>query len=298
MPEQPPMSPHADHEPTADRDPAAPSDAGQEQPFAKIYVEEVAIALSWAAILLFGLFLMGIVGSAWPVRLIDPAWIQSVSDKLLASGAIAMVGAVLLLLARLLDPYSQPIGFRVTLLRRLSFWIAFGFLLLIPLQIYSGISLLQQFRANDTRELDAYIATTKAIESARSYDDILGAMRLLPGQAPALPASINVPLDVVKTKLSNDLNPFIKRYQNSADGMSMNRLNDWFVQLARNVVAALLLFFSFAAIGKRFPYQPTLLERVLSGQLLFAFGSRRHQAPPEMDAAMLMMMPDDSESPD
>lgn len=291
------MSPHADPQPTADRDPAAHSHPGQAQPFAESYVEEVAIALSWAAILLFVLFLMGILGSAWPVRLIDSLWLQSVSDKLLASGAIAIVGAVLLLLARLLDPHSQSIGRRVTLLRRLSFWIAFGFLLLIPLQIYSGISLLSQFRANDTRELDAYIATTRAIESASSYDDIRKAMRLLPGQAPALPASIEAPLDVVKTKLSNDLNPFIKRYQNEADAMGMKRLNDWFVQLARNVVAALLLFFSFAAIGKRFAYQPTLLQSVLSGRLLSAFGSRRHQAPPEMDAAMRMMMPDDSESP-
>ncbi len=273
------MSPNADPQPTADS-----------------YIEEVASALNWAAILLFVLFLMGILGSAWPVRLIDPLWLQSVSDKLLASGPIAMVGAVLLLLAKILDPQSSPIGRRVTLLRHLSFWIAFGFLLLIPLQIFSGISLLRQFRANDTRELNAYIATTRAIESARSYDDILRAMRLLPGQAPALPASIDVPLDVVKTKLSNDLNPFIKRYQNSADAMGMKRLNDWFVQLARNVVAALLLFFSFAAIGKRFAYQPTLLQSVLSGRLLSAFGSRRHQAPPEMDAAMRMMMPDDSES--
>ncbi|MCP9785411.1 hypothetical protein [Cyanobium sp. N5-Cardenillas] len=273
------MSPHADPQPTADS-----------------YIEDVASALNWGAILLFVLFLMGIIGSAWPVRLIDPLWLQSVGDKLLASGPIAMVGAVLLLLAKILDPQSAPIGNRVTLLRRLSFWIAFGFLLLIPLQIYSGISLLRQFRANDTRELNAYIATTRAIESARSYDDILKAMRLLPGQAPALPASIDVPLEVVKTKLSNDLNPFIKRYQNSSDALGMKRLNDWFVQLARNVIAALLLFFSFAAIGKRFAYQPTLLQSVLSGRLLSAFGSRRHQAPPEMDAAMRMMMPDDSES--
>ena len=261
------------------------------QPTADSYVEEVAIALNWGAILLFVLFLIGILGSAWPVRLVNPLWLQSVGDKLLASGPIAMVGAVLLLLAKLLDPESAPIGRRVALLRRLSFWIAFGFLLLIPLQIYSGISLLRQFRANDTRELNAYIATTRAIESARSYDDILRAMRLLPGQAPALPASIDVPLDVVKTKLSNDLNPFIKRYQNEADAMGMKRLNDWFVQLARNVIAAMLLFFSFAAIGKRFAAQPTLLQMVLSGRLLSAFGGRRHQATPELDEAMRMMMP-------
>ena len=265
------------------------------QPTADSYVEEVAIALNWGAILLFVLFLIGILGSAWPVRLVNPLWLQSVGDKLLASGPIAMVGAVLLLLAKLLDPESAPIDRRVALLRRLSFWIAFGFLLLIPLQIYSGISLLRQFRANDTRELNAYIATTRAIESARSYDDILRAMRLLPGQAPALPASIDVPLDVVKTKLSNDLNPFIKRYQNEADAMGMKRLNDWFVQLARNVIAALLLFFSFAAIGKRFAAQPTLLQMVLSGRLLSAFGGRRHQATPELDEAMRMMMPDEND---
>ena len=265
------------------------------QPTADSYVEEVAIALNWGAILLFVLFLIGILGSAWPVRLVNPLWLQSVGDKLLASGPIAMVGAVLLLLAKLLDPESAPIGRRVALLRRLSFWIAFGFLLLIPLQIYSGISLLRQFRANDTRELNAYIATTRAIESARSYDDILRAMRLLPGQAPALPASIDVPLDVVKTKLSNDLNPFIKRYQNEADAMGMKCLNDWFVQLARNVIAALLLFFSFAAIGKRFAAQPTLLQMVLSGRLLSAFGGRRHQATPELDEAMRMMMPDEND---
>ena len=291
------MSPQADHQPTADRDPETHPRAGREVPLTENYVEEVALALNWGAMLLFVLFLLGIIAAAWPVRLIDPLWLQAVSDKLLASGPIAMVGAVLLLLARLIDPDSRPIRRRVALLRPLSFWIAFGYLLLIPLQLYSGINLLRQFRADDTRQLSAYIATTRAIESARSYDDILKAMRLLPGQAPALPATLNVPLDVVKTKLSNDLNPFIKRYQNSADAMGMKRLNDWFVQLARNVIAALLLFFSFAAIGKRFAYQPTLLRSVLSGHLLSTFSSRRHQAAPELAAAMQMMMPEDNDLP-
>jgi len=291
------MSPQADpHQPTADRDPAAQPRAGMERPLGDNYVEEVAIALNWGAILLFVLFLVGVLGSAWPVRLINPLWLQTVSDKLLASGAIAMIGAILLMLASLIDPRSGRISGRVSLLRPLSFWVAFGFLLLIPLQVYSGISLLRQFRANDTRELNAYIATTRAIESARSYDDILRAMRLLPGQAPNLPPSIDLPLDTVKARLSNDLNPFIKRYQNEADAMGMKRLNDWFVQLARNVLAALLLFFSFAAIGKRFAAQPTLLQNVLSGRLLASFGGRRHQPPPELDAAMRMMMPDENES--
>ena len=77
--------------------------------------------------------------------------------------------------------------------------------------------------------------------------------------------------------------------------MGMKRLNDWFVQLARNVIAALLLFFSFAAIGKRFAAQPTLLQMVLSGRLLSAFGGRRHQATPELDEAMRMMMPDEND---
>lgn len=68
--------------------------------------------------------------------------------------------------------------------------------------------------------------------------------------------------------------------------MGMKRLNNWFVQLARNVIAALLLFFSFAAIGKRFASQPSRLQSVLSGRVLSAFGSRRHQASPEIDAAL------------
>jgi hypothetical protein len=282
------MSPQSDPQPTADRGPEAHEPEN--------YPEEVAIALHWGAILLFVLFLVGLAAAAWPVKLIDPLWLQAVGDKLLASGALAMVGAMLLMLARLIDPRSKTIQNRVVLLRRLSFWVAFGFLLLIPLQVYSGITLLRQFRANDTRELNAYIATTRAIEAARSYDDILRAMRLLPGQAPNLPPSINLPLDAVKTRLSNDLNPFIKRYQNSADALGMKRLNDWFVQLARNVLAAVLLFCSFAAIGKRFAAQPTLLQNVLSGRLLASFGGRRHQPPPELDAAMRMMMPDENES--
>lgn len=289
------MSPQADHQPTADRDPAALPRTGMDRPPAETYVEEVAIALQWGAILMFVLFLVGILGSAWPVRLIDPLWLQTVSDKLLASGAIAMIGAILLMLARLIDPHSILIGRRVALLRRLSFWIALGFLLLIPLQIYSGINLLRRFRANDTRELNAYIATTRAIESARSYDDILKAMRLLPGQAPALPSSINVPLESVKTRLSNDLNPFIKRYENSADAMGLKRLNDWFVQLARNVVAALLLFFTFASVAKRFPADPTLLQSVLSGRVLSSFGGRRRQPPSELDEAMRRMMPEEND---
>jgi hypothetical protein len=77
--------------------------------------------------------------------------------------------------------------------------------------------------------------------------------------------------------------------------MGLKRLNDWFVQLARSAIASLRLFFSFIAVGKRFPAQPPLLQSVLSGSLLSAFAGRRKQTPPELDQAMRKMMPKDND---
>jgi hypothetical protein len=51
--------------------------------------------------------------------------------------------------------------------------------------------------------------------TADGHGPAADAERLCPGP----PATINIPLDVVKTKLSNGLNSFINRHQSSADAM-------------------------------------------------------------------------------
>jgi hypothetical protein len=181
------------------------------------------------------------------------------SDIVQNLGVNALMGAVLLVLAQLLNPKEVALEQRVRLVRRLASWAAIGFVLLIPLQAYSGVTLLRERTRRESRELDQIEQATKAIEAATTESDLRIAIGRFPGSPPNLPARFNQPFGELRDRLADQLRPRLKEAEDRLAEARRNRWQAWLKKWLRDGVYSLFLALGFAAIGQAGPDRPTLL---------------------------------------
>jgi len=243
---------------------------------------DAASILQWAGIALLGIFLTLLVSSAWPLALLQPAWLQKMSDIIQNLGVNALVGAVLLVLAQFLNPKEVALEQRVRLMRRLASWAAIGFVLLIPLQAYSGVTLLRNRTRQESRELAQIEQATKAIEAATTETELRTAIGRFPGSPPNLPARFNQPFGELRDRLADQLRPRLKEAEARLTEARRNRWQAWLKKWLRDGVYSLFLALGFAAIGQAGPDRPTLLTALFgrrANELWKPFESTAGKAP-------------------
>ncbi|MFY7695132.1 MAG: hypothetical protein ACOVQK_02200 [Cyanobium sp.] len=140
----------------------------------------------WVGVVLLGSFLTGLINAA-PPRLIDPAWQLNLIGLLLGSGGIALIGALLIFLARIFDQNDRQLQKRAQLVRTLATWVALGWLLLIPLQLFLGFRLINSQGSSELGQIEAIERVAKAVRDANSEFELRKAMALVPNQAPPPP---------------------------------------------------------------------------------------------------------------
>ncbi len=98
--------------------------------------------MHWVGVAMLGFFLVSVGFQAWPVALIQPAWMQKMTTALIGGGVTPLMGALLLAAAHVVDPEAEHLARRARLVRRLASWVAIGYVLLIPVQLYAGVQQL------------------------------------------------------------------------------------------------------------------------------------------------------------
>ncbi len=229
---------------------------------------DIARLMHWVGVAMLGSFLVTVMFQAWPVALIQPTWLQKMTNALLGSGVTALMGALLLAAAPLVDPQAERLARRARLARRLASWAAIGYVLLIPVQLYAGVKQLSETRRTQTRTIEQVRDAVRGIEESTTIEQLRKAYGQIPGRKPQLPAEINVPLDQVKTALRDRLEPNVNRAETQFNDRMNTVWQEWITTRFRHTLMLLMLFLGFAAIGRRAPSQPTLLESLLSGRLL------------------------------
>jgi hypothetical protein len=94
---------------------------------------EISLVLQQIGFGLIGLFFAFLLKLLLPLALLQPAWQLQLANALRTTAIFPLLGAVLLLLAQLLRSQSRSLAGQVLWVRRLAFFAALGFLLLIPL---------------------------------------------------------------------------------------------------------------------------------------------------------------------
>lgn len=108
-------------------------------PAAKTITTDLAAVLQALSLVLLGIFLVSVLVSAWPPKLLDPNWQLGLIQNLINNGSLALIGALLTHLAMAFHPGSDRLRARHIAFRRWALAAALGFLLLIPLQEHRPI---------------------------------------------------------------------------------------------------------------------------------------------------------------
>ena len=201
----------------------------------------------WIGLVLLGSFLVGLINAA-PPRLLDPAWQLNLIGLLLGSGVIALIGALLICLAKAFNPGDSQIQKRSHLVRTLAKWVALGWLLLIPLQLFLGVRLINSQGSTEIEQIRSLERVAKAVRDSNSEFELRQAMAQVPNQPPLPP--LTVPLSVAKANLLAQFQKTINTAKNNQEQGSSNRLQTWLKEAFRNTLQSLLLTLGFLALGK------------------------------------------------
>jgi hypothetical protein len=148
----------------------------------------LADRLAFMAIALFVIYLITLLASILPIRLLDTAWQLRFISACLDSATIPLVALGLLHLAAYLDPENPTLQKRRDGLARLAILAVAGFLLIVPLQAYAGWQSVAVARANVARQLSAATSTfdllQDTITTATSLDNLQARLQAI--QTPSL----------------------------------------------------------------------------------------------------------------
>jgi hypothetical protein len=221
----------------------------------------------WVGLVLLSSFLINLINAA-PLRLLDPVWQLNLFGLLLGSGGFALIGALLICLARTFNQSDRQLLKRARLVRRLATWVALGWFLLIPLQLFVGVRLLNSKGKTELEQIQAFERIAKAVKEARSEFELRQALAQLPNQPP-LPR-ITVPLSVAKSNVMAQFEKTINTAKNNQEQGSSDRLQLWLKEVFRNTLQSLALALGFLALGK-----PRLIENTFNIQARRDWARRR-----------------------
>jgi hypothetical protein len=204
--------------------------------------------IHWGGIALLGLFLVPLI-NATPIRWTDPAWQLSVISLLMTNGAWALVGALLICLARLLNVGDRKIRDRALLVRNLASWVALGWLLLIPLQLFLSVRLINNQVSNEIGEIQSIQRISRSVANARSEDELRATLSQIQNQPPM--PRLTVPLEVAKGNLLAQFQKNINAAKNRQEQASSDRWQTWLKEAFRNTFQCTVLGLGFLAIGKK-----------------------------------------------
>lgn len=252
-----------------------------------------------AAWVLFGIFLISVVLRSLPPRLLDPLWQISFITALVDLGGYALLGVVVLSVARLLAPGEMALRRQLRQVRRLSRIAAVGFLLLVPLLVWAlwndhrGAQLQRQRQRASLQQWA--LQQRQAIGTARTRPELLQAVQGINAQAlPAFLAS-EASLEKQRVQAQELLEVSSAAARRQVADMSPASWRSILLNNLRLLLLALLFAFGFSSAfagGPSFPLIASLLTALLALLELLP-GKRSPEQEPESDQAYIESLQND-----
>ena len=195
-----------------------------------------------------------------PLALAQPSWQLQVGDALRGTASVPLVATALLVFAQRFDPEAEALERRVRLVRRLCLAAALGFLLLIPLQVSSGLSQMGQASSGESRQLRDIQRVAQAIEQARTQEALTRAIAQLPGQPTEFRGTFTQPVAEVRAILLTQIRPQIRALETRLIQARSDRMQAALRLFIFDGITTLGYAIGFAAIGRTGDDMPTLLQ--------------------------------------
>jgi hypothetical protein len=209
---------------------------------------DAARFIFWGGVVLLGVFLVPLINLV-PVQIREPAWQLNLIGTLMTNGIWAFLGSLLICSARLLNQWDRMIRSRSLFVRTISSWIALGWLLLIPLQLFLSVRLINTLTSREIGEIQNVQRVSRQVSSATTEDELRSAMARIPNQPPM--PRLTVSVEAAKTNLLSALQSNLNSAKNRQEQRASERWQTWLREAFRNTLQCGLLAFGFLAIGKK-----------------------------------------------
>jgi hypothetical protein len=199
----------------------------------------ILIALSNSIAFLFTLF---------PVKLLDPFWQLGLCAAMLTTSISVLVSFLFALAALGLSPGSDELKARSRLIAKISSALAIVLLLIIPLQVYSGVRALNAKTQDMLNEANNLKRIAKGLEQTQSEQELRSYVAALPN-APKLPDKFEVSYAEVKRRVLANMQSIVNKAVYNAEAQKTAGLQTFLLEATRNSLQCLLVSTAFAAIA-------------------------------------------------
>lgn len=224
------------------------------------FTQDLAEPLKWIGFALLGIYAVTVVAAALPVKLLDPAWINRVCGSIRGGVSFPLLAMALILIGAYLERTGNEPPL-ITRLRRLCSWVALGFVLMIPLQIWSGQKLIDQAIQNQQARIQPGEMALKALYAAANADELQAAIRSIPGAPPNISNRFDEPVRKVRDRLIAEIEPQLDKQKDQIRGVTGEIRRDSVISLVKDAIVALFSALAFAALGRSKSNRPTLLQK-------------------------------------
>lgn len=201
----------------------------------------------WVGIAFLGSFLVPLI-NAIPPKFTDTSWQLTLISLVISNGGLALLGALFICLAGIFNSADRQIQKRLLRVRSLASWIALGWLLLIPLQLFLGVRLINSQISTEIEQINTFERITRAVRNSNTESQLRAIVAQVPN-TPPLPR-LTVPLEVAKANLLDRFQTIINTAKNKQQDRSSKRWQTWITQAIRNTLQCIVYVIGFLAIGK------------------------------------------------
>ena len=224
--------------------------------------KEAAQAFSAIGFVSVGLGALALVFGSLPLRLLDPTWQLQFSVAITTAGFYLLIGTLLLCTADAFPVASEPLNKQVMWLRKLCTWVAILYLVLIPVQLYAGVRVLQQKASQDANTKATWLKLKRQLEATSNEQELRTLLAKLP-QPINLPAKLDQPFLGYRNAIINQSDARFNALAYQAEQDRAKRLQSFISEATNNCLRSLLYAAGFAAFAQAKSGAPTLLEQAL-----------------------------------
>ena len=226
------------------------------------YIQDLAEPLKWIGFALLGIYAATVFAAALPVKLLDPVWINRVCGSIRGGVSFPLLAMAVILIGAYLERTGNEPPL-ITRLRRLCSWVALGFVLMIPLQIWSGQKLIDQAIQNQQARIQPGEMALKALYAATNADELQAAIRSIPGAPPNISNRFDEPVRKVRDRLIAEIEPQLDKQKDQIRGVTGEIRRDNVIGLVKDAIVAMFSALAFAALGRSKSNRPTLLQKLV-----------------------------------
>jgi len=206
-------------------------------------------SLSFGGLALMASSLNSLIFLILPLRLTSPDWLLSFTSALLASSPQLLVGTLVLLIARLLNSRDLKLARRVHWIEQAARWWGILLLLTIPLQIYAGVTIIDQQEADQTKSITQMRRIIEGFKATNAESEMRSYVASLPNP-PSLPPQFDSPFPVIKDRVLSNLNGKLNMALSERARVNPQKWQSFIADATRNGIQAALLGIAFLTITK------------------------------------------------